>query len=140
MDDNFISELTSEERQIFLKAILHLITIDGRIDDREREMAHELFRIYNITNPNEILKQPLHNENILNEIKLIITEHKKALFLLRELLIIAHIDDDFDEKEMFFIENVAHTLNVDNNTVLELNQLILDYKLWQQKYKKIMEG
>lgn len=140
MDDNFISELTPEERKIFLKTILQLITIDGRIDDREREIAHELFKIYNISNPSEILKQPLHKEDIITEIPLIITEHKKALFLLRELLIIAHIDDDFDEKEMFFIENVAHALNVDNNTVLELNQLILDYKLWQQKYKKIMEG
>lgn len=139
MENNFITELKPDERLIFFKTILQLIKIDGHVDERERRLAHELVDIYNIADPSVILKQPQSNEYLLNEIKTFINERKKALFLLRELLIIAHIDDDFDEKEMLFIEQVAHVLNIQENVVLELNKLILDYKLWQQRYKKIME-
>lgn len=140
MEDNFIADLTPEERQIFLKAMLHMIKIDGRVDERERKLAHELFNIYNLDISEEVFKLLQNRDNILNEIKMTIKERKKALLLLRELLIIAHVDDDFDEKEMLFVEQVAQVLNIDENVVLELNQLILDYKLWQQKYSKIMEG
>ena len=52
----------------------------------------------------------------------------------------AHIDDDFDEKEMSFVEEAARALEIDERLVLELNQLILDYKLLQVRAGKIMEG
>ena len=140
MDENLIAELDINERKLFLKALLLLIKIDGRVDDRERELAHELVNIYNVSELDENFKQSLTRESLLNEIKSSIKERKKALLLLQELLIVAHIDDDFDEKEMLFIEDLAHVLNIDDDVVLQLNQLILDYKLLQMRKRKIMEG
>lgn len=77
---------------------------------------------------------------LLNEMKALAGNRKKAMLLLRELLIIAHIDDDFDEKEMSFVEEAARALEIDERLVLELNQLILDYKVLQVRAGKIMEG
>ncbi len=140
MEDDFIANLSTEERLVFLKTMLMMIKIDARVDDRERALAHELMKTYNVSEFNEIFEQMQSKEALLTEIKNVIKERKKALLLLRELLIIVHIDDDFDEKEMIFIGQIAHVLNIDEDLVLELNQLVLDYKLMRLKSKKLMES
>lgn len=140
MEDDFISTLNADEKLLFLKSLLAMIKADGRIDDKERELAHELARLYDVSGCSEVLKNPQPKSMLLNEMKALAGNRKKAMLLLRELLIIAHIDDDFDEKEMSFVEEAARALEIDERLVLELNQLILDYKFLQVRAGKIMEG
>ena len=140
MEDDFISTLNADEKLLFLRSLLAMIKADGRIDDKERTLAHELARLYDVAGCSEVLKDPQPKSMLLNEMKALAGNRKKAMLLLRELLIIAHIDDDFDEKEMSFVEEAARALEIDERLVLELNQLILDYKLLQVRAGKIMEG
>lgn len=140
MEDDFISTLNADEKLLFLRSLLAMIKADGRIDDKERTLAHELARLYDVAGCSEVLKNPQPKSRLLNEMKALAGNRKKAMLLLRELLIIAHIDDDFDEKEMSFVEEAARALEIDERLVLELNQLILDYKLLQVRAGKIMEG
>lgn len=140
MEDDFISTLNADEKLLFLRSLLAMIKADGRIDDKERALAHELARLYDVAGCSEVLKNPQPKSMLLNEMKALAGNRKKAMLLLRELLIIAHIDDDFDEKEMSFVEEAARALEIDERLVLELNQLILDYKLLQVMAGKIMEG
>lgn len=140
MENDFISTLSADEKLLFLKSLLAMIKADGRIDDKERVLAHELARLYDVAGCSEVLKNPQPKSMLLNEMKALAGNRKKAMLLLRELLIIAHIDDDFDEKEMSFVEEAARALEIDERLVLELNQLILDYKLLQVRAGKIMEG
>ena len=140
MEDDFISTLNADEKLLFLRSLLAMIKADGRIDDKERTLAHELARLYDVAGCSEVLKNPQPKSMLLNEMKALAGNRKKAMLLLRELLIISHIDDDFDEKEMSFVEEAARALEIDERLVLELNQLILDYKLLQVRAGKIMEG
>lgn len=140
MENDFISTLSADEKLLFLRSLLAMIKADGRIDDKERTLAHELARLYDVAGCSEVLKNPQPKSMLLNEMKALAGNRKKAMLLLRELLIIAHIDDDFDEKEMSFVEEAARALEIDERLVLELNQLILDYKLLQVRAGKIMEG
>lgn len=140
MEDDFISTLNADEKLLFLRSLLAMIKADGRIDDKERTLAHELARLYDVAGCSEVLKNPQPKSMLLNEMKALAGNRKKAMLLLRELLIIAHIDDDFNEKEMSFVEEAARALEIDERLVLELNQLILDYKLLQVRAGKIMEG
>ena len=140
MEDDFISTLNADDKLFFLRSLLAMIKADGRIDDKERTLAHELARLYDVAGCSEVLKNPQPKSMLLNEMKALAGNRKKAMLLLRELLIIAHIDDDFDEKEMSFVEEAARALEIDERLVLELNQLILDYKLLQVRAGKIMEG
>lgn len=140
MEDDCISTLNADEKLLFLRSLLAMIKADGRIDDKERALAHELARLYDVAGCSEVLKNPQPKSMLLNEMKALAGNRKKAMLLLRELLIIAHIDDDFDEKEMSFVEEAARALEIDERLVLELNQLILDYKLLQVRAGKIMEG
>ena len=140
MEDDFISTLNADEKLLFLRSLLAMIKADGRIDDKERALAHELARLYDVAGCSEVLKNPQPKSMLLNEMKALAGNRKKAMLLLRELLIIAHKDDDFDEKEMSFVEEAARALEIDERLVLELNQLILDYKVLQVRAGKIMEG
>lgn len=140
MEDDFISTLNADEKLLFLRSLLAMIKADGRIDDKESALAHELARLYDVAGCSEVLKNPQPKSMLLNEMKALAGNRKKAMLLLRELLIIAHIDDNFDEKEMSFVEEAARALEIDEWLVLELNQLILDYKLLQVRAGKIMEG
>lgn len=140
MSDNFIDSLSSEEKTVFLKSLIFMIKIDGKIDDAERQMAHDLVDIYKLENCGDALKNIGSKEELLSEISRTIKDRKKAILLIRELLIIAHIDEDFDETEMQFIKEVAKKVDIDDKLVLGLNQLILDYKLWQFKMEKILEA
>lgn len=140
MEDDFISTLNADEKLLFLRSLLAMIKADGRIDDKERALAHELARLYDVAGCSEVLKNPQPKSMLLNEMKALAGNRKKAMLLLRELLIIAHIDDNFDEKEMSFVEEAARALEIDEWLVLELNQLILDYKLLQVRAGKILEG
>ena len=140
MEDDFISTLNADEKLLFLRSLLAMIKADGRLDDKERTLAHELARLYDVAGCSEVLKNLQPKSMLLNEMKALAGNRKKAMLLLRELLIIAHIDDDFDEKEMSFVEEAARALEIDERLVLELNQLILDYKLLQVRAGKIMEG
>ena len=140
MEDDFISTLKADEKLLFLRSLLAMIKADGRIDDKERTLAHELARLYDVAGCSEVLKNPQPKSMLLNEMKALAGNRKKAMLLLRELLIIAHIDDDFDEKEMSFVEEAARALEIGERLVLELNQLILDYKVLQVRAGKIMEG
>ena len=140
MENNFIETLTEDEKKLFLRVLFTMIKSDGKVEESERQMAHELIALYNVKNYGEVLRQTPPVSELLQEIKTTLTERKKAILLLRELLIIAHIDDDFDEKEMQFVEQVAGSLQIEESVVLELNQLVLDYKLLLLRSQKIMEG
>lgn len=138
MNDDFISDLSPKECLIFLKTLLYMIKIDSKVDNRERELSRKLIKTYNAAQWRDELQKPILREELLNDIKSTISTRHKSLLLIRELLIVAHIDNEFDDKEMTFIEQVAEALNVDDNSVLELNDLILSYKLLQLRMQKIM--
>ena len=119
MEDDFISTLNADEKLLFLRSLLAMIKADGRIDDKERTLAHELARLYDVAGCSEVLKNPQPKSMLLNEMKALAGNRKKA---------------------MSFVEEAARALEIDERLVLELNQLILDYKLLQVRAGKIMEG
>ena len=89
MEDDFISTLNADEKLLFLRSLLAMIKADGRIDDKERTLAHELARLYDVAGCSEVLKNPQPKSMLLNEMKALAGNRKKAMLLLRELLIIA---------------------------------------------------
>lgn len=83
MENDFISTLSPDEKLLFLKSLLAMIKADGRIDDKERELAHELVRLYNAEGCNEVLKNPQPKNILLDEVKVLAKDRKKAMLLLR---------------------------------------------------------
>ena len=139
MLNDMIHSLNDKERIAVVRALLLLVKIDGRVDERERESMHEIVDIYGLSENLSVLKDMMTEEEILKNLQQYMSDRPKALFVIKELLTLANIDDDFDNKEAKFVEKAAKVLNVEEEKVLAINELILDRKIWLMKEAKIME-
>lgn len=140
MTDDYIQQLSEQEKITFVRALIFLIKADGRVDDRERECIHEIVEIYGVGNKMAAINTPMGEDVLLPEIANTVKDRHKALALIRELLTIAHVDDELGDEEVNFVEKVAAKLNVEPEKVLEINELILERKAWLVKSAAVMES
>lgn len=140
MIDDYIQQLSEQEKITFVRALIFLIKADGRVDDRERECIHEIVEIYGVGNKMAAINAPMGEDVLLPEIANTVKDRHKALALIRELLTIAHVDDELGDEEVNFVEKVAAKLNVEPEKVLEINELILERKAWLVKSAAVMES
>lgn len=138
MNGDFIQTLSKDEKVVFVKAFMHMVCSDAKIDERERSFMHEMIAIYGLNDVSELLKNRVGEEMLLQEIGKGISRRQNALYLLQELLIIANIDEELNDKEVAFIGNVAQVLGIEDEKVLQIHELVLERKLWLQKQDKIM--
>ena len=68
-----------------------------------------------------------------------ILNRQKALYLVKELLTVANSDEDLDDKEIDFVIKVSKALQIEDEKVAEINQLVLDYMSWNDRYKQALE-
>ena len=140
MADDYIQQLSETEKVTFVRALIFLIKSDGRVDDHERECIHEIVNIYNIKNKVAAINAPMGEDILLTEIANTINDRHKALSLIRELLTMAHVDEELGDAEVNFIEKVAAKLNVEPEKVLQINELVLERKDWLVKSAVAMES
>lgn len=140
MTDDYIQQLSEQEKITFVRALIFLIKADGRVDDRERECIHEIVEIYGVGNKMAAINAPMGKDVLLPEIANTIKDRHKALALIRELLTMAHVDDELGDEEVNFVEKVAAELNIEPEKVLEINELVLERKAWLVKSAAVMES
>ena len=140
MADDYIQQLSETEKVTFVRALIFLIKSDGRVDDHERECIHEIVNIYNIKNKVAAINAPMGEDILLTEIANTINDRHKALSLIRELLTMAHVDEELGDAEVNFIEKVAAKLNIEPEKVLQINELVLERKDWLVKSAVAMES
>lgn len=140
MTDDYIQQLSEQEKITFVRALIFLIKADGRVDDRERECIHEIVEIYGVGNKMAAINAPMGEDVLLPEIANTIKDRRKALALIRELLTMAHVDDELGDEEVNFVEKVAAGLNIEPEKVLEINELVLERKNWLVKSVAVMES
>lgn len=140
MADDYIQQLSETEKVTFVRALIFLIKSDGRVDDHERECIHEIVNIYNIRNKVAAINAPMGEDILLTEIANTINDRHKALSLIRELLTMAHVDEELGDAEVNFIEKVAAKLNIEPEKVLQINELVLERKDWLVKSAVVMES
>lgn len=141
MNDGFeyVTDLSLNEKLVFLRMIIRLIGKDGRIDDSERAFMKELAGQYQI--PREYsaqINQPVSEDSLIAEAKNLLGR-KKSLYLIKELLTVANSDDDLDDSEIDFVIKVSKALGIEDEKVAEINQLVLDQMSWLERYNQALE-
>lgn len=140
-DDSIIEQLDLPIKKIFLQTFMKLVCSDGKVEKAERLLMSDMIKCYKI--PVEMfdeVRKPLQKAELFNILKNTITNRHTALFLIKELLNIANIDEDMARTEAVFINDVARTLNIDEDKVLAINKLVLDRKLWIYENDSVMEN
>ena len=68
-----------------------------------------------------------------------ITNRTNALELVKELCVLANINDDLHDAELDMIIDIAHLLNVEDDKVILINRWVLDSMILNRTGRIIME-
>ena len=90
-----LMKLQTKEKFAFLELAQYLARVDGEYGNREEDVIEEYCVEMGIDRPDVFLEEDFNLENILKQFKS--TKSKKIVIL--ELMILVHIDDNFDKKE-----------------------------------------
>lgn len=135
----YVVNLSLEEKLLFLRLIIRLIGKDGKIDDNERSFMKELAKQYQIPKECSAQINQVMSEDALMEQAKNLLNRQKSLYLIKELLTVANSDEDLDDKEIDLVIKVGKALQIEDEKVAEINQLVLDYMSWYDRYKQALE-
>lgn len=139
MAGEYIKELSTEEKIVFLKIICRLIKADGNIDEDEIEFLKQTATLFGVDN-NAVLGviQVADQIDYVAEARKI-TNRSHALQLIKELCALANVDDDLDDTELDIIIDSAHAMNIEDEKIILINRWVLDSQIVAQTGRIIME-
>lgn len=126
MGDDYINELTYDEKIAFLKIFCMLVRSDGYIETEEVDFLNMMAQKYGVDS-NVVIGIIGESENFIlaNEAQKI-TNRQHAMQLIKELCFFANIDENLDEKEVDFIIEFAKNTNIEGEKVVQINRWVLD--------------
>lgn len=139
MAENYVKELSTEEKIVFLKIICRMIKADGSIDEDEIEFLKRIAELFGVENDAVLsVIQVADSIDYVAEAKKI-TNRSHALQLVKELCALANVDDDLDDNELDIIIDTAHAMNVEDEKIILINRWVLDSQIVAQTGRIIME-
>lgn len=136
---DYITSLSRDERILFLKMIIKMIGIDGKIAPEEREFVQQLIKDYQLPKSAWSEIQNKVTEEELLEIVKNTLNHTQILFLMKELLTVANSDCELDDRELDFIVRVGGALELDDDKITDINQLVLDQRYLDARAAEVLE-
>ena len=126
MGDDFIKSLSKDEKIVFLKIFCKLIKSDGNVDGSEIEFLKAVAKRYGLDNATvvEIIKTVSSIDYITEARK--IKDRKHALQLIKELSVLANIDESLDDTELDILIDVAQAMHIEDEKVVQINRWVLN--------------
>lgn len=135
----YISALSTEEKQIFVECFCCMICSDKNVVKEEIEFLKKIGKMYGIAEKDIVLvMKSLNKEQILEKVTSL-TTRSKSLHLIKELCYLANTDSGLDDSEIDFIIDVAEKLNIENDKIKQINKWVLDKILLQKTGDVILE-
>ena len=138
MDNDYIKTLSSEEKIIFLKIFCCLIRADGNIDAEEITFLKKIAARYGVDTNTviNIIKTP--KINYVDEARKI-TSRPHALQLVKEMCVMANIDNDLADEELDVVIDCARAMGVEDEKIVLINRWVLDSLILTKTGQLIME-
>ncbi len=136
---SFVTQMSEEEKVIFLKILVALAKCDGNFEDEEKAFIKDSAIAFGLTKEHvdEILA-PMTNEEIINKAAKI-KSRQAALQLLKEACLLANSDGDLSEDEIILIGKIGQAMNVELEKIEEISQWVVDRIIWLERGKIIFE-
>jgi len=126
----FLSELTKEERHVFLKLAFHLTTVDGEIDDLERKVL-ETYCFEADIHFSESDYKTLDDATVISLAESI-KDNKSKRIILIELFSLAYVNGEFHENEKRFMLTLSETFGLSDNEIKALES-------WSQRMVNLID-
>ena len=139
MDEDYIKTLSYEEKIIFLKILCKMVKADGVIDNEEIIFLKMVGARYGIDNSTMVsIIKSADSINVPAEAAKI-TNRQHALQLIKELCVLANIDEDLHDHELDIIINTARAMNIEDERIILINRWVLDSLILSRTGNIIME-
>ena len=137
-DSDYISTLSYEEKLVFLKIFCCLVRADGRVDADEINFLKNIASRYGIDNNTVvgIIKEP--HINCVEEARKI-KSRQHALQLVKEMCVLANIDNNLADAELDIVIDSARTMGVEDEKIVLINRWVLDSLILSKTGEIIME-
>ena len=138
MDDEYIQTLSYDEKLIFLKVFCRLVRADSNIDADEIAFLKSIAARYGIDNNTmlSIIKDP--NIDYVAEAQKI-NNRAHALQLVKEMCVLANIDNDLADAELDIVIDSARAMGVEDEKIILINRWVLDSLILSKTGQIIME-
>ncbi|MBO6280969.1 MAG: hypothetical protein J6N49_00410 [Alphaproteobacteria bacterium] len=139
MDEDYSKTLSYEEKIIFLKILCIMVKADSVIDNEEINFLKMVGARYGIDNSTmvSIIKSADSINGPAEAAK--ITNRQHALQLIKELCVLANIDEDLHDHELDIIIDTARAMNIEDERIILINRWVLDSLILSRTGRIIME-
>ena len=139
MNDDYINELSMLEKTVFLKLFCKMIKADSTVDNDEIDFLKMIAARYGVDNATLVgIIKETDSINVSAEAAQI-TNRYHSLQLIKELCVLANIDDDLHDNELDIVIDAARAMNVKDDKVVLINRWVLDSLILSKTGKIIME-
>ncbi len=132
-----LSSATEPEKKMFFQALVCLSGIDGRTDPEEIDFIADVARSHGVENFDEICD--FANEQAVLDSLAQIKNRPLALELIRELCMLAHIDNVLSDEETLFIGKAGLAMGIEIEKIEQISNWIIDRIIWLEQAKIIFE-
>lgn len=139
MDGDYIASLGNDEKIIFLKIFCKMINVDGSVDGEEINFLKGVAVRFGV-NKDLVLDIVKMSSliDVVDEAKKI-TVRSHALQLVKELCVLANIDENLHDNELDLIIDCARAMNIEDDRVILINRYVLDSLVLAKTGKIILE-
>lgn len=135
--NEFVLQLSEENKTIFLKALAFLARIDNKLDAEEIKYIKDAAEKYNLTQTSQIFEACSEAE-ILQDLKKL-NNRRVGLELIKELCLLGHSDSNLSDDETLFIGHAGLAMGIELEKIEQISNWIIDKIIWLEQGKEIFE-
>ena len=110
---SYISEMTEEEKIIFLRVLVALARSDNNFDDEEKAFIKDIAIIFGITKDKiDDILLPLTDDEVIKDASKI-KKRQAALQLIKEACLLANSDGDLSDREIILIGKIGQAMGIE---------------------------
>lgn len=130
-----------EEKIPYIKTLMYIALADDTIDESEMLYFEQIANIYGLSNDelNVIKESIIQRNEKIEDIVANIIERETKLTLLYELLALCYVDDNYSLVEKQGMKRICQLLGVESSKLEELENVMIENKLLQEKINRILE-
>ena len=139
MDEDYIKTLSNEEKIIFVKIFCAMVRADGVVDAEEVNFLKNVSLRYGVDSNTvvDIIKNAAGVDYVAEARK--ITDRQHALQLVKELCVLANIDENLHDNELDVIIDSARAMGVEDEKIVLINRWVLDSFILSRTGQIILE-
>lgn len=136
---NYISEMSEEEKIVFIKVLVALARSDSHFDEDEQSFIKDMSVIFGIsTDKTDLVLKQTSEEELIKSAS-IIKNRQAALQLIKEACLLANSDGDLSDHEIMFIGKIGQAMGVELEKIEQISQWVIDRIVWLEEGKLIFE-